>query len=115
MDLRVNILHRDTSYWGADANEFRPERWQDPNLQPKWEYLPFGGGMRNCPAHQMTVTLLAYIITRLVREFEAIENRDPILEFVDEYTFSTRSRNGVKIALRPCRIRFPFANGMDPK
>ncbi len=71
--------------------------------------------MRNYPAHQMTVTLLAYIITRLVQEFEAIENQDPILDFVDEYTFSTRSRNGVKIALRPCRFRSPFADDMDPK
>lgn len=61
--------------------------------------------MRDCPAHQMTVTLLTYIITRLVRDFEAIENRDPILEFVDEYTISTRSKIGFKIALRPCQVR----------
>ncbi|KAL9633074.1 MAG: hypothetical protein Q9164_004916 [Protoblastenia rupestris] len=99
IDLRNNILHRDTKYWGADANEFRPERWLDPNLQPRWEYLPFGGGMRNCPAHQMTITQFAYIITRLVREFETLENRDQVLEFVEEYTFSKRSQNGVKVAL----------------
>lgn len=99
VDLRNNILHRDTKFWGADANDFRPERWLDSDLQPRWEYLPFGGGMRNCPAHQMTVTQFAYIVTRFVREFETLENRDPTLEFVDEYTFSKRSRNGVKIAL----------------
>ena len=103
VDLRNNILHRDTKFWDADANEFRPERWLDSDLQPRWEYLPFGGGMRNCPAHQMTVTQFAYVIARLVREFETLENRDPTLEFVDEYTFSKRSRNGVKIALLRAR------------
>lgn len=100
MDLRNNILHRDKSFWGADANEFRPERWLEPDLQPRWEYLPFGGGIRNCPAQQMTVTQLAYVIVRLVQQFETIENRDPVEEFVDEYAFSKKSKNGVKIALR---------------
>lgn len=50
--------------------------------------------MENYPAHQMTVSLLAYTITRLVQEFEAIENRDPIPEFMDKYIFSTRSGMG---------------------
>ena len=104
IDLRVNILHRNLNFWGPHANEFQPERWMNTSLQSRWEYLPFGGGMRNCPAHQMTTTQIAYIITRLVQRFEAIENRDPVLEFVDEYTFSKRSRNGVQIALKPAYI-----------
>lgn len=98
MDLRINILHRDTKIWGADATTFRPERWLEPKLQPRWEYLPFGGGKRNCPAHQMTVTQAAYILTRLAQEFEMLENRDAVMDFVEEYTFSKRSQNGVKIA-----------------
>lgn len=71
---------------------------------PSVRDLPFEGGMRNCPAHQMTVILLAYITRRLVREFEGTENRDPVLQFVDGYTVSTRSRHGLKIALRPFHI-----------
>ena len=103
LDLRINILHRNTEFWGVNAHQFQPERWLDSDLQPRWEYLPFGGGIRNCPAHQMTFTQLAYIITRLVQEFERIENRDPVLDFVEEYTFSKRSKNGVKIALKHAR------------
>lgn len=94
-------MHRDIDFWGADAEEFRPERWLDPGLRPKWEYLPFGGGARNCPAQRMTQTQCAFVVARLAQEFEALENRDPVVEFVDEYNFSKRSRNGVKVAILP--------------
>ena len=42
----VYAMHRDVSLWGSDANEFRPERWE--NLKPGWKYVPFGGGPRIC-------------------------------------------------------------------
>ncbi|KAL8854774.1 MAG: hypothetical protein Q9221_000557, partial [Calogaya cf. arnoldii] len=40
-------LHRRTDLWGSDANDFRPERWQD--ARPSFEYLPFNAGPRICP------------------------------------------------------------------
>lgn len=40
-------LHTRRDIWGADAEEFRPERWAE--FTPKgWEYLPFNGGPRIC-------------------------------------------------------------------
>jgi len=50
------ILHHDKRSWGADAAEFRPDRWLnvdgafDPNApgQPRGAYLPFGAGSRIC-------------------------------------------------------------------
>jgi cytochrome P450 len=39
-------MHRDTDFWGADADEFRPARWQ--SLRPGWQFLPFNGGPRIC-------------------------------------------------------------------
>ena len=101
VDMRSNVLHRKTQVWGSDAAEFKPGRWLEPGLRPKWDYLPFGGGARNCPSQQMTVTQYAFVITRFAQEFEELQNRDPVHEFVDEYTFSKRSQNGVKVALLP--------------
>ena len=40
------VLHRKREYYGDDADEFRPERWE--TLRPSWEYLPFNGGPRIC-------------------------------------------------------------------
>lgn len=47
-------MHRRKDLFGADAEEFRPERWLDDpvtgqkGLRVGWEYLPFNGGPRIC-------------------------------------------------------------------
>ncbi len=39
-------MHRRKDFYGEDADEFKPERWE--KLRPGWEYLPFNGGPRIC-------------------------------------------------------------------
>jgi len=39
-------MHRRKDFFGDDALEFKPERWE--KLRPGWEYLPFNGGPRIC-------------------------------------------------------------------
>lgn len=42
-------LHRRKELYGADAHDFRPERWEGPELADiGWGYLPFHGGPRLC-------------------------------------------------------------------
>jgi cytochrome P450 len=47
-------MHRRRDLFGEDAEEFRPERWEDdpmdaPDLKNiGWAYLPFNGGPRVC-------------------------------------------------------------------
>jgi cytochrome P450 len=45
------IIQHDPRWWGDDVNEFRPERWMDPDFEaslPRFAYFPFGGGPRKC-------------------------------------------------------------------
>ena len=100
IDTHTSILHRDPTFWGPDADSFRPERWLEGSLRPRWNYLPFSGGLRNCPAQQMVLTHFAFVVARFARAFETIECRDDVWEFVDEYNFSKKSKNGVKVAFR---------------
>lgn len=44
---QVSLMHRRKDLWGEDADEFRPERWEE-NGRHGWEYLPFNGGPRIC-------------------------------------------------------------------
>lgn len=42
-------LHRRKDLYGDDADEFRPERWEGPELANiGWGYIPFHGGPRLC-------------------------------------------------------------------
>ena len=65
-----------------------------------WEFVPFLGGPRICPAQQQVLTQAVYVLVRLVREFASIGNRDPTLKYVEMTKMTVESRNGVKIALR---------------
>jgi cytochrome P450 len=44
---QVYSMHRRPDLWGADANEFRPERWE--TARPMFAFLPFNAGPRVCP------------------------------------------------------------------
>ena len=39
VDMYFGVMQRDPDFWGTDAEEFRPERWQ--TVRPRWEYIPF--------------------------------------------------------------------------
>ncbi|KAJ2991147.1 hypothetical protein NUW58_g2627 [Xylaria curta] len=68
------IMHRRTDLFGKDANEFRPERWED--LRVTHEYLPFNAGPRICIGQQFALTQMALITFRLLQAFKTIERRD---------------------------------------
>ena len=92
-------LHHDRDVWGDDVDEFKPQRWL--GKRPMWEFVPFLGGPRICPAQQQVLTQAIYVLVRLVREFLVIENRDPTQEYVELTKITVESRNGVQIGLFP--------------
>jgi cytochrome P450 len=92
-------LHVDPEIWGKDANDFRPERWE--YLKQSWNFIPFMGGRRICPAQQNVLTDVAYIMVRLMQRYKALENRDECYEYVDKIVFTRESRNGAKVGFIP--------------
>ena len=68
-------MHRRFDFYGPDALEFRPERWE--NLRPRWEYLPFNGGPRICLGQQFALLETSYATVRLCQAFaRGVEPRD---------------------------------------
>ena len=49
-------MHRRKDIYGADAEDFMPERWE--KLRPGWEYLPFNGGPRICLGRKLISMLI---------------------------------------------------------
>ncbi|ORY63317.1 putative cytochrome P450 alkane hydroxylase [Pseudomassariella vexata] len=92
----VYAMHRRKEFYGEDANDFKPERWE--TLRMGWEYLPLNGGPRICVGQQYALTEASFVATRLVQEFERIESRDPG-PWVENLTLTVCSRNGTKVGL----------------
>ncbi|CAN6644008.1 hypothetical protein TRVA0_020S01156 [Trichomonascus vanleenenianus] len=67
----VDALHRDKDIWGPDANEFKPERWNQGKSYP-WQYIPFNGGPRICLGQQLALTEASYVIARLLQTYSDI-------------------------------------------
>ena len=101
--IHLHTLHRDPSIWGEDAEEFKPQRWGPgrPLWEAKWQYEPFLGGPRMCPAQNQVLTQLSYLLVRIAQEFRSIENRDDVYEFVEKVRITNESKRGVQIALVP--------------
>lgn len=95
--LNIWSMNHDKDTWGDDVNEFKPERWVDKHLTS--DFVPFFTGPRICPAQQQVLVQAAYVLVRLVQEFKTLENRDPVLEYVEVTRLVTESRNGLKVAL----------------
>ncbi|KIV90973.1 hypothetical protein PV10_05571 [Exophiala mesophila] len=89
-------MHRREDFYGPDALEFIPERWE--TLRPGWEYLPFNGGPRICVGQQYALMEAGYTTVRLMQTFPRIESRDS-REWREWLTITLASGVGCKVAL----------------
>ncbi|MCJ1308033.1 hypothetical protein MMC25_001683 [Agyrium rufum] len=94
--LNPYCMHHDADIWGPDVHEFKPKRFVGKRLS--WEFIPFYGGPRICPANQQVLTHATYTLLRLTRQFRRIENRDPVMEYLELRKMTAQSKNGVQIA-----------------
>jgi cytochrome P450 len=93
-------MQRRTDFYGPDAAEYKPERWE--NLRPGWEYLPFNGGPRICLGQQYALTEASFVSVRLLQEFSKMESRDTNGGHWEEgLTLTVCSGNGVQVGLTP--------------
>ena len=69
------VAHHNTAVFGADAAEFRPERWdpvttpQDQLLEMERYWIPFGAGTRTCIGKNISILEISKLIPQLVRRY----------------------------------------------
>ncbi|KAL9110260.1 MAG: hypothetical protein Q9227_005167 [Pyrenula ochraceoflavens] len=101
--LNIWSMNHDKEIWGHDVDEFKPERWANSDQRHMWDFVPFWGGPRICPAIQQVYTHFVYFMVKLTQRFEGVENRDSTENYVTTFKMTFESRNGVKIALVPAQ------------
>lgn len=67
----THVMHRRHDLWGADADEFVPERWEI--ARPHWSFAPFNGGPRLCIGQQFALTEAGHVIVRMLQRFEKLD------------------------------------------
>lgn len=96
----IYSTQRLTEYYGEDADEFRPERWDDlRNIG--WAYMPFSSGPRVCLGQQFALTEASYIIIRIVQMLPNIESHDPKYPPKKSTNATMRHMDGVFVSFSP--------------
>ncbi|PFH47049.1 hypothetical protein AMATHDRAFT_77386 [Amanita thiersii Skay4041] len=70
------LTQRNPALWGADADEFKPERWLQPERVAQFVanptiYLPFSAGPRICIGQNYAYNELTYFLVRLLQQFQS--------------------------------------------
>lgn len=70
--ISIYHIHRNKHIYGGDAEEFRPERWDDPELERRCGltgYMPFSVGKRNCIGKEFVINELFVLLACIARNF----------------------------------------------
>lgn len=63
-------LHRLPEYWGEDASQFKPERWQHADKFHPAQYMPFGLGPRACPGKDLAMVVIRKLMGLLLTRYK---------------------------------------------
>lgn len=90
-------VHASKEIYGPDASEWKPDRWNSSKPGPK-EFLAFGSGPRACLGKDKALAEAAYLLVRMAKRFESLENRTP--EWKPDASFSMKNKNGYEITFQ---------------
>ncbi|EMS47282.1 Cytochrome P450 71D10 [Triticum urartu] len=90
-------IGRDAASWGADAEEFRPERFDGSGVDFKGtdlEYIPFGAGRRMCPGVAFGLANVELALASLLYHFEwEVPEPGEELDMAEAMGLTTRRRS----------------------
>ena len=106
VDINYRAMHRRPDIWGADVDEFKPERWQD--ARPGFAYMVFGGGPRSCVGQELVNTEVAFMLVTMLRTFKEVGRRGPEEKWLEQMNMGFESKNGAKVSLQRACYAWSF-------
>ena len=73
VNVNAWAVSRDEKEWGPNADEFRPERFFEKDVDFKgtdYEFIPFGSGRRMCPGMRLGSAMLEVPYANLLYKFD---------------------------------------------
>ncbi|CAG5055412.1 unnamed protein product [Parnassius apollo] len=95
--LSIYGAHRHPA-WGDDANDFKPQRWLNPESLPKSPnfFMPFSLGRRNCIGKAYAMMWLKTIISHFLRRYQVTGDHK---KFLLKFDFLLKPYSGIYIAI----------------
>lgn len=97
----IPTLHRDPNVWGADVNEFNPERFAkgvSKACKLPQVYIPFGLGPRVCLGRNFAMAQLKIVIALIVSKFRF--SLSPNYKHCPAYTMIVEPGQGVHLLVQ---------------
>lgn len=88
------VLHRDPAVWGADAEQFRPDRFASDQAKqlPPNAWKPFGTGRRACIGRGFAMQEAQLVLAMILQRFNIeLANPDYRLEIAETLTIKPRN------------------------
>ncbi|TGJ82863.1 hypothetical protein E0Z10_g5902 [Xylaria hypoxylon] len=85
LSVPTYTIHHSKEIWGADADEFRPERWEKATPRQRNAFIPFSHGPRSCVGRNVAEMEMKMIAATWVRRYdvflrqEVMETREGFL------------------------------------
>ncbi|PCD20968.1 hypothetical protein FGRA07_05120 [Fusarium graminearum] len=82
LSIPIYTVHHLKEVWGPDADEFKPERWEDVTQRQKQAFIPFSHGPRACLGRNLAEMELKVITATWARRYDLIM-RDDTMEILE--------------------------------
>jgi len=106
MWVDVVAMHHDSSLWGENVNEFRPERFMDDvngGCNQNMGYLPFGFGGRMCVGRNLSFMEYKIVLTLLLSRFSF--KISPNYIHSPSIMLSLRPAYGLPLMVQPFKVQ----------
>lgn len=101
--IDIVAMHHDSTLWGDDVNEFKPERFQQDTIHGgcnhKMGYLPFGFGGRMCIGRNLSSMEYKIVLTLILSTFSL--SLSPSYSHSPANLLSLRPAHGIPLILSP--------------
>ena len=93
-------LHHNANYW-PNPEKFDPERFNPNNEQsyPKFAYLPFGEGPRNCVGKRLALLEAKMTLVAILKDLQFKRSTNTEVPLDSNVNVTMSPRNGVKLCI----------------
>lgn len=78
LSVPTYTIHHSTEIWGEDAEEYKPERWENVTARQKNAFIPFSHGPRSCVGRNVAEMEMKLIAATWARRYAVTLRQGPM-------------------------------------